>query len=587
MLRNADAKAIKAAHNKLAHKLHPDYSGSDTLYGMVGEAYEVLSDPYKRAEYDRHLAAGGDSAAEAKAAAKAAAELRRAREATARAEAAMHQARAAAAEAAARQAQTQGRSTPETGGAHADELAQYAELLHRGDLNRDQARRAEKERETSRQEWFDRRRDRRLAVAHAPANAVRAVRRMRHPLRWCALTVVALLVAGVGAEWGPTLYNNVRCPVAGAAATPAAAGHPSADKLLAFTKAQACLGRSYVVGELSAPHSGSTGFPGVVDKEHPAPIYWPGEPRGTFVGLAAPSGQRVAVEGVRGYAPADTPAGQTPAAFSERVIIVEVSGACSYIDAKGPSVVPLKPCPAAWTEPPPEPPTARQFSGPSEKPNENLAPNTALKLVPRGCVTPAAATPSSADRLPAFTLTTWAGVTLASWDPKGAALTAAVGDILTYEIVVPQLARGNAGQYYIDGTLTTRYQILGNDATLSWKGQAPVCAGPPKAAPRGFAADHWVNHNPVAPANVNAASTLSTAGCVTRPKNPKLSTLPAFTVTQAGTVVATWDAKTGVLRGPVGSVGSYDFDLFFTADGRAHVSGDIGVTASGSWPICH
>ena len=135
--------------------------------------------------------------------------------------------------------------------------------------------------------------------------------------------------------------------------------------------------------------------------------------------------------------------------------------------------------------------------------------------------------------------------------------------------------------YYIDGKLSTRYQGFGGDTALNWQGEAPVCAGPPKAAPRGFVAGRWISHDPVAPNIQGAAPSLSTAGCVTRPKNPGLSTLPAFTVTQGGAVVATWDAKKGVLRGPVGGPISYDFALAFTTNGRARVTGDIGVAASG------
>ena len=120
------------------------------------------------------------------------------------------------------------------------------------------------------------------------------------------------------------------------------AGHHSADKLLVFANDQTKGGLSWleVVSHLRAPHSGSKGYPGVVNKEHPAPILWTGKP--TWV---------VAVAGVQGYMPADTPAGQTAAVFSQRVIIVEDSGACSYIAAEGPSAATLNPCPAEWTAP--------------------------------------------------------------------------------------------------------------------------------------------------------------------------------------------------------------------------------------------
>jgi len=53
---NADAAAIKAAYRKLARKYHPDVSkekDAENQFKEVGEAYEVLKDPDKRAEYDQ------------------------------------------------------------------------------------------------------------------------------------------------------------------------------------------------------------------------------------------------------------------------------------------------------------------------------------------------------------------------------------------------------------------------------------------------------------------------------------------------------------------------------------------------------
>src|SRR3989344_6581036 len=45
---------IKVAYRKLAHKYHPDKgSGDDKMFKKINEAYQVLSNRDKRAQYDR------------------------------------------------------------------------------------------------------------------------------------------------------------------------------------------------------------------------------------------------------------------------------------------------------------------------------------------------------------------------------------------------------------------------------------------------------------------------------------------------------------------------------------------------------
>lgn len=58
----ADATAIKAAYRRLARKYHPDIStekDAEDRFKEMAEAYEVLKDPEKRAEYDELRKYGG------------------------------------------------------------------------------------------------------------------------------------------------------------------------------------------------------------------------------------------------------------------------------------------------------------------------------------------------------------------------------------------------------------------------------------------------------------------------------------------------------------------------------------------------
>ena len=50
--RNATQDDIKKAYRKLAMKNHPDRGGDSDQFAKISEAYEILSDPQKRSQYD-------------------------------------------------------------------------------------------------------------------------------------------------------------------------------------------------------------------------------------------------------------------------------------------------------------------------------------------------------------------------------------------------------------------------------------------------------------------------------------------------------------------------------------------------------
>ena len=71
--RDASDEEIKKAYRRLAMKYHPDRNNGDKAaeekFKAVGEAYQVLSDPQKKAAYDRFGKAGVDPSAAGSAAA--------------------------------------------------------------------------------------------------------------------------------------------------------------------------------------------------------------------------------------------------------------------------------------------------------------------------------------------------------------------------------------------------------------------------------------------------------------------------------------------------------------------------------------
>ena len=52
--KSASQEEIKKAFHKLAHKYHPDKGGDEKKFKEINEAYQVLSDKAKRAQYDQY-----------------------------------------------------------------------------------------------------------------------------------------------------------------------------------------------------------------------------------------------------------------------------------------------------------------------------------------------------------------------------------------------------------------------------------------------------------------------------------------------------------------------------------------------------
>ncbi len=52
---------IKKAFRKKAHQLHPDKGGDKALFQEINEAYQVLSDPQKKAQFDQFGSVGRDT----------------------------------------------------------------------------------------------------------------------------------------------------------------------------------------------------------------------------------------------------------------------------------------------------------------------------------------------------------------------------------------------------------------------------------------------------------------------------------------------------------------------------------------------
>src|SRR3989344_5371869 len=52
--RNATKEEVKQAYRKLAHQHHPDkHGGNEAKFKEINEAYQILGDEHKRAQYDQ------------------------------------------------------------------------------------------------------------------------------------------------------------------------------------------------------------------------------------------------------------------------------------------------------------------------------------------------------------------------------------------------------------------------------------------------------------------------------------------------------------------------------------------------------
>ena len=56
---DASTEDVNAAYRRVALRVHPDQGGTEGLFRLIQQAWQVLSDPGSRAEHDRQLASEG------------------------------------------------------------------------------------------------------------------------------------------------------------------------------------------------------------------------------------------------------------------------------------------------------------------------------------------------------------------------------------------------------------------------------------------------------------------------------------------------------------------------------------------------